>query len=78
MTTNSAVEVRFGAPDNVLELQVGTIQVDVPRSVGYFGGIAVATGMGLIGPPLALFIAAVPLFKTLTNTALPPGHSRRR
>ncbi len=30
-----------------------------------------ATGLGLIEPPLALFIAAVPLYKVLTNTALP-------
>ncbi|OBG25237.1 hypothetical protein [Mycobacterium sp. 852002-51057_SCH5723018] len=67
----SAVEIRFGAPENVLEVQVGTVEVDVPRSIGYFGGLAVATGLGLIEPPLALFIAAVPLYKVLTNTALP-------
>jgi hypothetical protein len=28
-------------------------------------------GLGLIEPPLALFVAAVPVFKALTNTALP-------
>lgn len=71
MAANSAVEIRFGAPENVLEVQVGTVEVDVPRSIGYFGGIAAATGLGLIEPPLAVFIAAVPLFKVLTNTALP-------
>jgi hypothetical protein len=68
---NSAVEIRFGAPENVLEVQVGTVEVDVPRSIGYFGGLAVATGLGLIEAPLALFIAAVPAYKLLTNTALP-------
>jgi hypothetical protein len=71
MATNSAVEIRFGAPENVLEVQIGTVEVDVPRSIGYFGGLAVATGLGLIEPPLALFIAAVPVYKVLTNTALP-------
>jgi hypothetical protein len=71
MTANSAVEIRFGAPENVLEVQVGTVEVDVPRSVGYFGGLAAAVGLGLIEPPLALFIAAVPVYKLLTNTALP-------
>jgi hypothetical protein len=71
MAANSAVEIRFGAPENVLEVQVGTVHVDVPRSVGYFGGLVAATGLGLIEPPLALFVAAVPLFKVLTNTALP-------
>ncbi|WP_156689524.1 hypothetical protein [Mycobacterium sp. Marseille-P9652] len=71
MATNSAVEIRFGAPENVLEIQLGSIEVDVPRSIGYFGGLVAATGLGLIEPPLALFIAAVPLFKVLTNTAFP-------
>jgi hypothetical protein len=46
-------------PGNVLEVVAGTVEVDVPRSVGYFGGLAVAGGVGLIEPPLALFIAAV-------------------
>lgn len=71
MASESVVEVRFGAPENVLEVQVGTVQVDVPRSIGYFGGLAAAVALGLIEPPLALFIAAVPAFKALTNTALP-------
>jgi len=71
MASDSVVQVRFGAPGNVLEVQVGTVEVDVPRSVGYFGGLAVAVAIGLIEPPLALFIAAVPVFKSLTNTALP-------
>ncbi len=72
MASNSIIEVRIDAPDNVLEVEVGTVEVDVPRSVGYYGGLAVAVGIGLIEPPLALFIAAVPVFKVLPNTALPP------
>jgi hypothetical protein len=71
MASDNVVQVRFGAPGNVLEIQVGTVEVDVPRSVGYFGGLAVAVAVGMIEPPLALFIAAVPVFKSLTNTALP-------
>jgi hypothetical protein len=71
MAADSAVEIRFGAPGNVLEIRVGTVEVDVPRSVGYFGGLAAAVGLGLIEPPLAVFVAAVPLFKAMTNTALP-------
>src|ERR1700712_514507 len=73
MASNNVVEVRFGAPGNVLEVQVGTVEVDVPRSIGYFGGLAVAVGLGIIEPPLALFIAAVPAFKALTNSDLPPA-----
>ena len=69
--SDSAVQVRIGTPGNVLEIEVGRVEIDVPRSVGYFGGIAAALGLGLIEPPLAVFIAAVPLFKVLTNSALP-------
>jgi hypothetical protein len=68
MASNSIIEVRIGAPGNVLEVEVGTVEVDVLRSVGYYGGLAVAVGIGLIEPPLALFIAAVSVFKVLTNT----------
>jgi hypothetical protein len=71
MASDSMFEVRVGAPKNVLEVRVGTIEVDVPRSVGYFGGLAAAVGVGLIEPPLALFIAAVPVFKVLTNSMMP-------
>lgn len=71
MADNSIVEVRFGAPENVLEIRAGRVEVDVPRSVGYFGGLAAAVALGLLEPPLALFIAAVPAFKVLTNSALP-------
>jgi hypothetical protein len=72
MPSDSVIEVRIGAPDNVLEVDVGPVAVDVPRSVGYFGGLIVAVGAGMIEPPLAVFIAAVPVFNVLTNSALPP------
>lgn len=71
MSANSAGEVRVGATDSVLEVEVGRLRVDVPRSVGYFGGLALAVQAGLLAPSLAVFIAAVPAFKALTNTALP-------
>jgi hypothetical protein len=71
MASDSMFEVRVGTPGNVLEIKVGTVEVDVPRSIGYFGGLAAAVGLGMIEPPLALFIAAVPAFKVLTNSALP-------
>lgn len=71
MASDSMFEVRIGAPGNVLEVRVGTVEMDVPRSVGYFGGLVAAVGLGMIEPPLALFIAAVPVFKILTNSVLP-------
>lgn len=71
MADGSALEIRIGAPENVLEVQMGSVEVDIPRSIGYYGGLVAATGLGLIELPLALFIAAVPLYKILTNTAFP-------
>jgi len=71
MATENVVEVRIGAPGSVLTVDVGRVSVDVPRSVGYFGGLAAAVGLGLIEPPLAAFVAAVPAFKALTNSVLP-------
>lgn len=50
-----------------LTARVGGIEIDVPRSLGYYGGIALATGTGMVEAPLALFIAAVPFFKMLNG-----------
>lgn len=44
---------------------IGAIEIDWPRSLGYYGGIAAAVAAGLIEPPLGLFIAAVPFLKML-------------
>jgi hypothetical protein len=57
--------------DSLFQARIGGIVIDVPRSVGYYGGIALAVGLEMIEPPLALFIAAVPAIKTLTHQALP-------
>lgn len=51
--------------------QVGPIQLDWPRSLGYFGGIGLAVAAGLIDPPLGVFIAAVPFLKMLDLPELP-------
>jgi hypothetical protein len=54
-----------------LVVHAGPVTVDVPRSVGYFGGVALAVSAGLIDPPLGLFIAAVPVLKMLSNSQAP-------
>lgn len=56
-----------------LVMTVGRVRIDVPRSVGFYGGIAAAVAAGIIEPPLGLFIAAVPLIKMATNSAAPPA-----
>lgn len=58
-------------PNRGLLIQLGPITVDVPRSLGYYGGIGAAVAFGVIDPPLALFIAAVPAMKMLMNTQAP-------
>ena len=52
--------------------RVGPVEVDWPRTAGYYGGIALAVGLGLIEAPLGAFIAAVPMMKMLSR----PGVSR--
>jgi hypothetical protein len=51
--------------------KIGPFELDVPRSLGFFGGIAVAVGAGLIEPPLGVFIAAVPFLKMVDLPGLP-------
>ena len=53
--------------DRGLTSYVGPIEVDWPRTVGYYGGIGLAVAAGVLEPPLALFIAAVPFFKLLNR-----------
>ncbi|WP_433028426.1 hypothetical protein [Actinomycetospora sp. CA-053990] len=53
------------------EIQVGPVLVDVPRSIGYFGGVGAAVVLGLVDPPLGTFIAAAPFLVMLTHRSLP-------
>jgi hypothetical protein len=55
----------------LLHVELGPVQIDVPQSVGYFGGIAAAVALGLLEPPLAAFIAVVPLIKILADPGSP-------
>jgi len=59
--------------DRGLVSHVGPVEIDWPRSAGYYGGIALAIALGLIEPPLGIFIAAVPFLKMLNrpNSTLP-------
>lgn len=45
--------------------RIGPVEIDWPRSVGYFGGIAAAVALEIIDPPVGLFLAAIPLIKML-------------
>lgn len=52
-------------------VQLGRIEIDVPRSLGYFGGVGAAVAFGVIEPPLGLFIAAIPVLKMLGKANFP-------
>ena len=65
--------------DQALVSRIGWLEIDWPRSLGYFGGITVAVGLELIDPPIGLFIAAIPFLKmlNLSRAEFPPrfvGH----
>lgn len=51
--------------------RVGPLEIDWPRSLGYFGGIALAVGLEIIDPPIGLFIAAIPFLKMLNSSEAP-------
>ncbi|MBV8952189.1 MAG: hypothetical protein JOZ99_15020 [Actinobacteria bacterium] len=57
--------------DRGLVSRVGPLEIDWPKSVGYYGGVGLALAFELIEPPLAIFIAAIPLLKLLKR----PGDS---
>lgn len=57
--------------DRDLVGRVGPMEVNWPRSIGYFGGLGLAVAFGVIEPPLGLFIAAVPFFKMLNRPKAP-------
>ncbi len=46
-------------------VRLGPVHVDVPRSLGYFGGIGLAVALDLIAPEIALFVALIPIVKLL-------------
>lgn len=50
-----------------LTSRVGPVEVNWPRTVGYYGGLALAVGFGMIEPPFGVFIAAVPFLKMLNR-----------
>ena len=53
--------------DRGLTSRIGSVEIDWPRAIGYYGGLGLAVGFGMIEPPFGLFIAAVPLFKMLNR-----------
>ncbi len=53
--------------DRGLVNRIGPVEIDWPRAIGYYGGLSLAVGFGMIEPPFGIFIAAVPFFKMLNR-----------
>ncbi len=49
----------------------GNLEIDWPRSVGFFGAIGAAVALDLVPIPIALFIASVPFFKLMNRPNAP-------
>src|SRR5690348_3730846 len=47
--------------------QVDHIEVDWPRSLGFFGGLGAAVALDLVPIPIAVFVASVPFLKLLNR-----------
>ena len=57
--------------DQGLVARIGPVEIDWPKSIGYFGGIGLAVAFEVIEPPLAIFIAAIPFLKLLKQPHQP-------
>ncbi|MBO0778064.1 MAG: hypothetical protein J2P37_04475 [Ktedonobacteraceae bacterium] len=47
--------------------RIGPIEIDWPRTIGYYGGVGLAWAFELLEPPLLLLIAAIPMLKMLNH-----------
>lgn len=61
----------MAAQDRGLISHFGPVEVDWPRSLGYFGGVGLAVAAGVIEPPVGLFIAAIPFLKMINHPKAP-------
>jgi hypothetical protein len=57
--------------DRQFTSRIGRVNVNWPQTVGYYGALALAVGVELFEPPLAIFIAAVRLIKMLNRPRSP-------
>jgi len=74
----SKAEATAGQPstetnkDRAIHLDIGPLEIDIPRTLGYYGGISAAVAFGVLEPPVAVFVAVVPLIKMLSTRVAPP------
>jgi hypothetical protein len=66
-----AVSIGGTEENRGLIAHLGALDVDIPRSIGYFGGITLAVAFEVIEWPVGLFIASIPFVKMLNRPKLP-------
>src|SRR5207237_10482155 len=49
--------------DRRVTRRIGPLDSDWPRSIGYYGGIGLAVAAGLVGAPVAVSVAALPVLE---------------
>ena len=47
------------------------VEVDWPRSIGFFGALGAAVTLGLVPVPIAIFVGSVPFLKLLNRPNAP-------
>jgi len=52
-------------------LDHSNIEVDWPRSIGFFGAIGAAVALDLVSMPIAIFVASVPFLKMMNRPNAP-------
>jgi hypothetical protein len=62
---------RTSPEDRGITSKVGQVEIDWPRSLGFFGAIGAATALELIPIPIAFFVASVPFLKLLNRPNAP-------
>jgi hypothetical protein len=71
MAPNRLQAEREELEEKGLVSRVGPLEIDWPKSIGYFGGIGLAVAYELIAPPIAIFIAAIPVLKLFKHPGQP-------
>ncbi|MFP5346298.1 MAG: hypothetical protein ACLGIA_04645 [Actinomycetes bacterium] len=61
----------MSGPETGISITVGPVEIDVPQSLGYYAGLGAAVAFGVLDPPVALFIATIPVFKMLGDEGNP-------
>ncbi|HEY6797958.1 MAG TPA: hypothetical protein VI248_25055 [Kineosporiaceae bacterium] len=58
-------------PRWTIRAEIGSLGVDVPLDLGFYGGLAAAVAFGALDPPLAVAAAVVPVLSQFDERSVP-------